>query len=334
MNEQQLSRMQLKGFKSIQTMDLDFHMINLLIGSNGSGKSNLISLFSLLQAITEQRLQPYIAKHGGPDVFLHWGRKYTEKLEAVFYFGTQSYHVTLEPTADNHLMFANGNLEETHLAGPLVTQTWRVYHFDDTSDSARVKQIHSIHDNGALATDARNLAAFLYRLKQTSLPYYRRIIHTIRLAAPYFDDFLLRPNPLQPDSIVLEWKAKNSDIPFIGAQLSDGTLRFACLATLLLSPADVLPETIVIDEPELGLHPYAISVLAGLIKKASVTKQLIISTQSVELLNEFTPDDVIVVDHPGTYSTFNRLNTKKLSSWLAEYSLGELWKRNIIGGRP
>lgn len=334
MNAQQLTNIKLKGFKSIKEMDLDFHMLNILIGSNGSGKSNLISLFSLLQAITTQHLQSYIAKRGGPDVFLHWGRKYTEQLAATFSFGSKSYSIQLEPTADNRLMFANGNLEESVQDMTLQQQKWRVYHFDDTSDSARVKQIHSLNDNEELAVDARNLAAFLYRLQRTSPKHYQRIIHTIRLAAPYFDDFYLRPNPLQPDSISLEWKALNSDIPFIGAQLSDGTLRFACLATLLLSPQELLPETILIDEPELGLHPYAISVLAGLIKKAATTKQLIISTQSVELLNEFTADDIIVVDHPTTYSTFKRLETKKLQSWLAEYSLGELWKRNIIGGRP
>ena len=145
----------------------------------------------------------------------------------------------------------------------------------------------------------------------------------------------MRPNPLKPDSIRLEWKDKNSDIPFIASQLSDGTLRFICLTTLLLQPFSLMPETILIDEPELGLHPYAISLLASLIKKASVRKQIIVSTQSVELLNEFEAKDVIVVNHQDNQSVFSRLDYEQLQVWLDEdYSLGDLWKRNILGGRP
>ena len=172
-------------------------------------------------------------------------------------------------------------------------------------------------------------------MKNTEENSYNQIVRTIQLVAPYFEDFVLRPNPLKPDSIRLEWKDKNSDVPFIASQLSDGTLRFICLATLLLQPISLMPETILIDEPELGLHPYAISLLASLIKKASVHKQIIVSTQSVELLNEFEAKDVIVVNHLDNQSVFSRLNSEQLQVWLDEdYSLGDLWKRNILGGRP
>jgi predicted ATPase len=217
----------------------------------------------------------------------------------------------------------------------LKNQKWMVYHFHDTGDTALVKQVQGINDNIEFAADARNLAAFLYRLKETEENSYRRIVRTIQLAAPYFEDFILRPNPLKPDSICLEWKDKNSDAPFTAAQLSDGTLRFICLATLMLQPESLMPETILIDEPELGLHPYAISLLAALIKKVSVNKQIIISTQSVELLNEFEAKDVIVTNHLEDETTFLRLDPKQLNIWLEEdYTLGDLWKRNILGGRP
>ena len=141
--------------------------------------------------------------------------------------------------------------------------------------------------------------------------------------------------PLNKDKILLEWKAKGSDIPFTAAQLSDGTLRFICLTVLLLQPEELQPDTILIDEPELGLHPYAISLLAALVKKASLEKQVILSTQSVELLNEFAAKDIIVVNQQEGASVFNHLDEEELSDWLAEdYTLGELWKRNILGGRP
>jgi predicted ATPase len=95
-----------------------------------------------------------------------------------------------------------------------------------------------------------------------------------------------------------------------------------------------LPQTILIDEPELGLHPYAIAVLAEIFKQVSEQRQLIVSTQSVELVNELTPEDIIVVDQDNGASTFKRFTSEDLAVWLEEYHLGDLWKRNIIGGRP
>lgn len=214
-------------------------------------------------------------------------------------------------------------------------KNWRVYHFHDTSDSAYVKQLQGINDNIEMADDARNLAAFLYRLRETAPAAYQRIVKTVQMAAPYFNDFVLRPNPLNPEKISLEWKADGSDVPFIAAQLSDGTLRFICLATLFLQPVELQPETILIDEPELGLHPYAIQLLASMIKKAAKERQIIVSTQSVELLNEFQAEDVLVVEHKHKSTTFKRVDEEKLAVWLEDdYTLGDLWKHNLLGGRP
>jgi predicted ATPase len=154
----------------------------------------------------------------------------------------------------------------------------------------------------------------------------------VRLAAPFFDDFKLRPVPTNPDLIQLEWRQKDSDYPFRANQLSDGTLRFICLATALLQPER--PATMLFDEPELGLHPYALTLLGALFKQAGRTAQVIISTQSALLLNEFEPEDVIVVERRQGESTFRRLAPAALSEWLQEYSLGELWQKNVLGGRP
>ena len=160
----------------------------------------------------------------------------------------------------------------------------------------------------------------------------------MRLAAPFIDDFKLRPVPDKTDLIQLEWLQKESDYPFLASQLSDGTLRFICLATALLQPSP--PPTALFDEPELGLHPYALTLLANLFQQAAkqigphVLRQVIVSTQSAPLLNEFAPEDVVVVERTQGQSTFRRLESAQLSEWLGEYALGELWQKNVLGGRP
>jgi predicted ATPase len=210
--------------------------------------------------------------------------------------------------------------------------SFRIYHFHDTSPDAGVKKTGDVDDNKFLRSDASNLAAFLYRLKQTQPEYYRRIVKTIRLAAPFFDDFDLEPSRLNADKIRLEWHEYGWDTYLNANVLSDGTLRFICLCTLLLQPE--LPSVILIDEPELGLHPYAITLLADMLISAAKQTQVIITTQSVPLINQFTPEDVVVVDRKNHQSTFTRVNSEELAEWLEEYTLGELWEKNIIGGRP
>jgi len=314
----------------------------------------------------EQNLQDYVQTSGGPDAILHYGRKITKQIDMAFYFSENGYEFSLKPTLDNRLIF---NEENLHFTGDYISQfgnricpssttigvghreaslknsphkyaqyikpaieSWRVYHFHDTSDTATVKQVHSITDNLKLKTDAANLAAFLMRIKRDYPESYQQIVNTIRLVAPFFSDFVQREDV---DNVQLEWFERgNPDTPFKAHVLSDGTLRFICLATLLLQPFHLMNDTVLIDEPELGLHPYALAVLADLIKRAAEKKQLIISTQSVELIDHFSAYDIIIVDRVDDASTFKRLNEETLKDWLEDYSLGDLWKQNIIGGRP
>lgn len=361
MNDKQISKISIEGYKSINKCEIELKMLNVLIGSNGSGKSNFISLFKLLDNMIAEKLQLYVTLNGGADSFLFFGSKNTEKMKVKFRFGNNGYDFELVPAQGDHLVFANeafywnmngtwslgsGHLEskwrygtntgiDSFVQSILKEQRWKVYHFHDTSDNASVKKYHSLSDNLQLADDARNLGAFLYRLRETEEGKYQYIVDIIRLAAPYFHDFVLEPDPINPDSILLRWNDIHSDVPFSVAQMSDGTLRFICLTVLLMQPAELQPETILIDEPELGLHPYAIKLLADMLKKASQKKQIIISTQSVELLNEFSVDNVIVVDHIDNHTEFERLSEEQLKIWLdSDYSLGQMWGENVFGGRP
>lgn len=362
LQKDQLSRMTVEGYKSIKKCDISFRKINVLIGSNGAGKSNFVSAFAFLQNILAKNLQVYVAR-SGVNSLLYKGRKVTEEIAFKVYFGNNSYGFNLVPTDDNRLIFrkeffgyhegynnesnvARGNSESMWDAGVhnridqyvipiLKKQNWRVYHFHDTGQNARVKQEHNISNNKMLLFDAANLAAFLYRLKRHYKKTYDEIVQTIQLIAPYFSDFVLEPQEGNEEQIVLKWQQKGCEDIFNASQLSDGTLRFICLATLLLQPHELQPATIIVDEPELGLHPYAITIFAEMVRQLSNEKQIIISTQSVELLDEFDVEDVMVVDRGENGSEFKRLNEADLKAWLEEdYALGELWKKNVLGGRP
>jgi predicted ATPase len=344
-----------------------------LIGANGAGKSNFIGFFRLLREMVDQRLQVALATvEGGADACLYLGPKITQQFVGRLYFGRNEYEFALAPTPDNRLVFlreatafhgafvARPSLGSGHFEAKLkdrkdeggkggarrgvssyvfeAISSWVVYHFHDTSLNAAVRRPRALNDNGTLRQNAENLAPLLYSLQEWSPGSYSKIRDVVRLAAPFFDDFKLRPMPTSPDMIQLEWQQKGSDYPFRANQLSDGTLRFICMATALLQPAR--PATVLFDEPELGLHPYALTLLGNLFKQAAeswgdtISKQVIISTQSAPLINEFAPEDIIVVERMNGESTFRRLDSAQLSEWLEEYTLGELWQKNILGGRP
>ena len=358
----QLSRIVIKGYKSIKNCDLQLNNINVLIGSNGAGKSNFISVFLLLQFLLNQKLALYAGQKGVHSLF-HNGTKETESIFFEFFFNLNSYAIELELSEDNRLIFRSekfgyggqwsspltasiGQSESMWHSGsnnpnynnyviPVLKRLqWRIYHFHDTSQNSTMKKPSNLSNSKFLLQDAANLAAFLHRLKNYHATEYKNILETIQLIAPYFKDFELEPSYANQELITLHWLQKGCDDVFNASQLSDGTLRFICLATLLLQPVELQPATIIIDEPELGLHPYAITIFAELVKKIAVSKQVILSTQSVELLNHFDTQDVIVVDSDENGSKFERLNPTQLATWLEDdYSLGELWNKNIFGGR-
>lgn len=367
MSSPELDYITVKGFKSFAALEkLPLQPINVVIGPNGSGKSNFIGVFAFLNAIREGRLQDYVTQTGGAEKVLHFGSKTTKVIEIHISFQDEvnQYKIELAPAPGDQLYpagetvwfwdkqrytspydrgliahgreagISNPNSKKiaSYVRGHL--QSWRLYHFHDTSAGSPMKKTASLNDNRFLRPDGSNLAAFLYFLREKHPEAYGLIRGTVQRVAPFFDDFQLEPAQLKPDSIILEWRHKNSDAYFDATMFSDGTLRFIALATLLLQPERYRPSVILVDEPELGLHPYAITMLASLIKQASTKTQVIVGTQSPFLLDHFRPEDVLVANRVEGSTELTRLESCKLSTWLEDYSLGQLWEKNEIGGRP
>jgi predicted ATPase len=369
MSSNALHYITVRGFKSIASVEkLPLRPINLLIGSNGSGKSNFIGVFAFLHELREGRLRDYVIRAGGAEKILHFGSKRTQKIEIRLSFqdGVNEYELILSPTQDDGLYpfsettFFRGDKSytkpydvrlapreqgsEAGISNPQLEKTpgwvrarlgsWRLYHMHDTSLTSTMRKTSKLDDNQFLRPDGSNLAAFLYYLREKHSTSYSLIRRTVQLVAPFFDDFRLAPLRLKPDDIKLEWRHKNSDQYFDAGSFSDGTLRFIALATLFLQPVEYLPSVILVDEPELGLHPYAIEMLASLIRQASHTTQVIVSTQSSLLLDHFDPEDVLVANRVGGGTEITRIERAPLQEWLKEYSLGQLWEKNEFAGRP
>jgi predicted ATPase len=366
----ELETITIEGFRSIKAQTLTLNRLNLVIGGNGVGKSNLVNSFSFLHGIYIGQLQMLSVSRNPATYFFH-GPKLTPQIrfdlrfvdrvdrianeyevkiafgdaklflesERVGYQQIASYpkpkYDYLMPSASQESVLLDSKDKNAQYVSSDIA-SYRAYHFHDTSRTAGVKQQSKIDNNRALAFDASNLAAMLYLFKQTHPDHFNLIESTIKQIAPFFDGFIVEPLRANPEMIKLEWRERGSDDYFDGHSLSDGTLRFMCLATLLLQPD--APRLILLDEPELGLHPAAINILASMLRQASVSSQILLATQSVTLINQFQPEDVVVAER-GNGATagateFRRLKSETYADWMEEYSLGEMWEKNLIGGRP
>ena len=357
MKKPAVSRMCVRGFRSIRKCDLALGNLNVLIGSNGAGKSSFLQVFSLLQRMATGRLQVYVGQCGGPDALLWYGSRKTRQLAMDITFADgRIYSCTLEPTQDNRFLYTEESVQDSeentvfrengHFESRLAAHSerheslqvfaamrnWHPVHLNDAGACARQRQ--AINDTHFLRPDGSNLAPILHLLQSAHPHHYNRLVRTIRLAVPFFRDFVLRPCQDNKGQIELYWTEHGCDVPLKGHQLSDAIPRFMCLATLLLLPEELKPATILIDEPELGLHPYALKLLAGILRSTSHTRQIIISTQSVALVDEFAPENIIVADRSMEGTLLHRLDVPSLTEWLEEYSPGELWQKNLLGGRP
>ena len=360
-----LQSLSIAGFRSIRELhDFPLRQLNVLVGANGAGKSNFVEFFRLLRAMFQENLQNFVQQAGGGDGLFFEGPQVTREIKASLTFSKNTLRFTLDPIPGGDLLVkeiatkyddfgwnrgpggreANIAVWKDHRSahGPwrstlghthAAVSSWVVYHFHDTSSLAPMRRDGAIDDHAELRPQGDNLAAFLRRLRETHPARYQRIRETIQIVAPFFDDFLLEPRRKgAAEHVRLDWRQKGSTFPYQPWQLSDGTIRFIALTAALLQPEP--PSTLLVDEPELGLHPVALGVLAALIHEVSSSTQVIVSTQSPLLVDEFSAEDVVVVRRDGAASVFERLAAPDLERWLDEYTLGDLIRKNVVETGP
>ena len=370
-NKNKIKSLEIKGYKSISSdypLTLNLDNINIFLGANGAGKSNIISFFKMLSFMMSGRFEEYVARAGSNQTILHFGSKKTPSISAKLRFENSKsydeYEFTLTTATPNRLIikdetitwgrkenelkpqtiqlksnFTESGLVDTKDKTALIIRNildrgCKVYQFHDSSNEGPLRQASPVNSANYLQAEGNNLASFLYLLKQNYPIEYKRIVNHVKMVVPQFRDFYLEP---QNNYISLNWVDTSlNDYVFNSHQLSDGSIRFIALATLLLQPNKIMPNVIIIDEPELGLHPYAIDLLAEMIKDASLHTQIIIATQSSALIDNFDVDNITVIerDEDKGCTIVKKLNSKGLQEWLDEYSNSELWSKNVIGGRP
>lgn len=365
-----LTSLSVRGFKSLEKLDaFTPGDVTVLIGANGSGKSNLFECFRFIRAIAGSGLQSYVETHGGAGRFFFRGPKHTRELRIGLKFDGLLFEITCQSDPAGRMLVtddaityflndgsnslssrvsANAQPESSLLSrredpvlfgsGPArgtcfqqAIARWEVLHLNDSSPLAGIRREANAHHHDVLEDDGSNLGAVLLELLGSES--YGLIRDVVRRVAPFFEDFLI-------DSVVrdgretvrLGWTHRGVREPFQAADFSDGTLRFIALATALLRPNPSTP--LFIDEPELGLHPYAVGLFADLVRMASKRTQVIISTQSPALVDRFEPAEVVVVSRKGGGTALERLDESELNTWLNDYSLGELIEKNVIRAGP
>ncbi len=368
-NKTKLKEVVIKGYKSVafdNPVTLSIGAVNILLGANGAGKSNIISFFKMLSYMMSRSFARYVEMAGTANSLLHYGAKQTPFLEGNLTFSDDNsidtYQFKLTKAAPDRLIITEEtvqwyrkgedkpydvvlepNFKESSLADSKDSVAksiyWmlsycKVYQFHDSSAEGPLRQACPVETSDYLQAYGNNLPSFLYFLREHHEDSYNRIVSYVRDAVPQFLDFYLEP---VGNSISLRWKDNSAtDYVFNAHQFSDGSIRFIALATLLLQPKETMPNVIVLDEPELGLHPYAVTLLAQMIKDAAVHSQIIIATQCKDLVDHFDIDNISVVemDEHRLCTTVKALKEEDYKLWLEHYNISELWDKNIIGGRP
>ncbi len=364
-----LQRIHVTGFGSLRDVTLQPGRLTVLIGPNGSGKSNLLRALRMVPLMRTGSLQRFVAESGGASSLLHYGPKRTQAIQVTLDFAQgdrrDRYAARLGFASGDKLMYLDEMLG--HAPGPdaamretsLGSGHWEsklrdaaqagdataralnrwlsqltFYHFHDTSMTSALRTHARAEDDRCLRSDGSNLAAYLARLERAETEAegkaWRRINRLATRIAPGVKS--LSPAGVG-DGVRLDW-IDDQDQRFGAHQLSDGTLRAIALVTALAQPTEHLPRFMSIDEPELGLHPAAIALLAELARSVSRHTQVLFATQSTAFLDHFEPDEVVVVERADGGTTLRRPDVDALRDWLSDYTLSEVFDKGVIGGRP
>ena len=371
-----IDAIRIRGFRSLADVELiGLPDTTVLIGANGSGKSNFIRFFEMVSwMLRARRLGEFVARHGGANDQLSGGSSRTNRMEAELSLrtdaGRNDYRFVLVPAHPDRFIFteeafrfSDENLsteapwqhlgrghEEAQIVEAAQTgqpdgvnrktasvvvhllRNCAAFQFHDTSDSSNFKKAWDVGENSSLRSHGGNLAAVLYRLEHEDIGRFEQICRHISRILPVFDRFQIEE---RYGKVMLRWKPKGAEETFGAHLTSDGSLRFFALVTLLNLPPEMLPDVILLDEPELGLHPAAIALVGNMIKSLATKRQVIIATQSPLLVDAFGLDEIVVLELCDERTEFRRLNADDYRVWLDDsFTTGELWQKNLIGGRP
>ena len=365
----------IKGFRSLADVEITgLPQAAVLIGANGSGKSNFIRFFEMLSWMLRSRhLGEFIERQGGADDQLFGGRKVRASIDAEVTVRAEAsqydYQFTLTHAHPDRFLFTKErwrfrrgdssalgswrDLRGGHSEAKIVEsaqdsqsvdvnpktarvivhllRNCAVYQFHDTSDGSNFKIRWDAEDNHYLRTHGGNLAAVLLRLEREDIQRFETICRYIGRVLPAFDRFQIEESY---GKVLLRWKAKGTDKTFGAHLTSDGSLRFFALVTLLNLPSEMLPDVMLLDEPELGLHPAAIALIGDMIKALANDRQIVAATQSPLLVDTFGLGEIIVLELQDERTKARRLDEAEYRQWLEEYTTGELWQKNLLGGRP
>ena len=368
-----IESLHIKGFRSLADVKIDnFPRAAVLIGANGSGKSNLLRFVEMMSSmINDHRLNMFVQLRGGAADQLFGGSDVSETIEAELAIrtdnGRNEYRFVLKYASEDRFVFVeeafrscrkglgreagwtqiggghfeakiaehvqSANAHEATTARVLrnLLRRCAVYQFNDTSFHSRFKKKWDATDSASLRSDGGNLAAVLFNLETEDPRRFTAICRHIQRVLPIFDRFQLIE---EYGKVMLRWKARGTD-KTIGAHLtSDGSLRLFALITLLNLPPELLPDVVLLDEPELGLHPTAIFLIARMIKVLAKKRQVIVATQSPLLVDEFDLDEILVLELRNGRTEILRHDGDEHQDWLEKYATGELWQKNLLGGNP
>ena len=365
----------IRGFRSLADVEINgLPRAAVLIGANGSGKSNFIRFFEMMSWMISRRLNEFIQRQGGADDQLFGGSKVSPHMDATLAMRTEvgqyDYRFTLAHAHPDRLIFTDEafrfslnnhpteaawqHIGSGHPEARLIEvrdasepvgvnrttaenlsvwllRTCSVYQFHDTSDGSSFKKRWDAEDSDYLRSDGGNLAAILLRLEREDIQRFEMICRHIGRVLPVFDRFQIEESYRK---VLLRWKAKGMDKTFGAHLTSDGSLRFFALVTLLNLPPEMLPAVILLDEPELGLHPAAVTLVGGMIKSLSRERQVIVATQSPLFVDTFSLDEIVVLELQDGRTEVRRLDENEYQRWLNDYTTGELWQKNLLGGSP
>ena len=367
---ERIESVHIKGFRSLADVRLD-RIPNpmVLLGTNGAGKSNVLRFFEMLKEMAHLRLGEFTLRQGGSDDQLFGGARLTQRIEATVFFRTtlgrsrvmfvlQHAHPdqmtitgeqfrSLDPEdSENDAVYlffdqpvgyesafvqesgsSTADMRLRKAAGLLADCAH--YQFHDTSDCAPVKTRWDVEDNHRLLGHGGNLASVLLSLQKNEARRFDLICKQIALVVPDFNGF---QNVEHYGKTILRWRSKATG-KTIGAHLtSDGSLRCFQLVTLLNLPDALLPRIVLLDEPELGLHPAAVALISQMVKSLAGRRQVIVATQSPHFVDAFGLKEVVVLELRDGRTEATKPDPSRFSRLLKDYSTGELWWKGVLGG--